>query len=430
MTDQAVTDQGVTDQGVTDQAVSDQMVTDQLAAGIPVRENYNFERDADMAADFHDAWKRLSGGARAVRSTFHADEAVDTSQWYLFGYEDIRWAVQHPEVFSSATIDHNVKIGEHRWLPEEVDPPEHWKYRELINWQFSPARMRALEPRMRTLCGELIDRLVERGECDLVTDFARLFPTIIFMELMGLPVDNSQTLLDWAHELMHTAHEDDPDFAIRGAANMRIRTMLDELVEARRAEPRDDIVSHLLASTIDDQPIIHEDLLDLLFMLYMAGLDTVAGMLTYAFRHLAENPEHRVQLIEQPDTIPTAVEELLRYYGHVTTGRVVAQDVDYAGCPMRAGDRVILPYASANRDPGEFPDADTFVIDRTPNRHIAFGAGPHRCAGSHLARLEMRFALEEWHARIPNYHIPHDTHLHYEVWGVTVLAALPLTWDD
>jgi len=164
-------------------------VTDQLTNEIPVRQNYNFERDPNMEADFHDEWKRLSGGSRAVRSTFRADEGM--TQWYVFDYEDVHWAVQHPEVFSSITIDHNAKVGDHRWLPEEVDPPDHMKYRQLLNWQFAPARMKALEPRMRQLAGELIDRLAGRGSCEVMSDFARLFPTTIFIELLGLPVEQA-----------------------------------------------------------------------------------------------------------------------------------------------------------------------------------------------------------------------------------------------
>jgi cytochrome P450 len=402
-------------------------MTEQLMSEIPVRENYEFQRDRNMAVDFHGEWDRLRDGARAIRSTFRADEGMN--QWYVFDYEDVHWAVQHPEVFSSATIDHNANIGDHRWIPEEMDPPEHTKYRQLLNWQFAPARMKALEPRMRQLCGELIDRFSDEGSCEVMGDFARLFPTTIFIQLLGLPVEEAPTFLDWAHKLMHTPHDADVDFAIRGGANMQIRDYLDEVVEARRADPRDDITSFLLSSTIDGRPLDHDELQDTLFMLYMAGLDTVAGMLGYAFKHLAENPEERKLVIESPDSIPAAVEEILRYYAHVTTGRVVAQDVSFAGCPMRKGDRVVLPYPSANRDPKEFPEPNTFVIDRTPNRHIAFGAGPHRCAGSHLARLELRFALEEWHARIPSYRIAAGATFRHEVWGVTTLAEVPLVWE-
>lgn len=402
-------------------------MTDQVTTPIPVLENYNFERDPNMVIDFHREWNRLRQGARAAQSTFRADEGM--SQWYVFDYEDVHWAVQHPNVFSSATIDHNANIGDHRWIPEEMDPPEHTKYRQLLNWQFSPARMRALEPRMRRLCAELIDRFASSGHCEVMEGFARLFPTTIFLELLGLPVEQAQMFLGWAHDLMHTPHEADPDFAIRGGANNQIRAYLDEVVSARRQDSRDDLVSFLLSSTVDGRPLDASELQDTLFMLYMAGLDTVAGMLGYGFKHLAENPEHRRLVTEHPESIPTAIEELLRYYAHVTTARVVAKDIEFAGCPMRQGDRIILPYPSANRDPKEFVEPDTFVIDRSPNRHIAFGAGPHRCAGSHLARLELRFALEEWHARIPDYEVPEGTTFRHEVWGVTTLAAVPLRWE-
>jgi cytochrome P450 len=248
------------------------------------------------------------------------------------------------------------------------------------------------------------------------------------MRLMGLPVAEAEQFLRWAHELMHTKPDADPDGAVRGGAMTSIMQYLGALISARQAEPLDDIVSHLVTSTIDGRPLTMEELLETCFLLYMAGLDTVAGMLTYTFKHLAEHPAHQELVRTRPDAIEGVVEECLRRYAIVTTSRVVTRDVEFGGCPMKAGDRIVTPTASANRDPAAFERADEFVPDRSPNRHIAFGAGPHRCVGSHLARLELRVALEEWHRRIPSYRIPDGSVIEQHVGGVAGVDRLPLAW--
>src|SRR5690606_35881754 len=176
---------------------------------------------------------------------------------------------------------------------------------------------------IRAFCIQLIEAIAPKGRCDLLADFARLFPTTIFMRLMGLPVEEADQLLRWASELMHTRPADDPDGAIRGAAMMSIATYLGGLIAARRTDPRDDIVTHLVTARIDDRPLTDEELLETCFLLYMAGLDTVAGMLTYTFKHLAEHPEHQELVRSDPASIEGVVEECLRMYAIVTTSRVV-----------------------------------------------------------------------------------------------------------
>ena len=172
-----------------------------------------------------------------------------------------------------------------------------------------------------------------------------------------------------------------------------------------------------------------DELYQLGFLLYLAGLDTVANVLTYAFRFLAGRPDLRSLLRDEPDKIPPAVEELLRLFSIASTVRVVTIDTVFAGCPMKAGDRVVLPTASAGRDGGQYHDPDEFRLDRLPNAHLAFGAGPHRCAGAHLARLELRIALEEWHRRIPDYELADDKPVAEYVGAVAGLTALPLRWQ-
>jgi cytochrome P450 len=285
-----------------------------------------------------------------------------------------------------------------------------------------------MEDGIRAFCVELIDKIATGSGCDLQQDFARQFPTTIFMKLFGMPVERADELLAWVGQLMHTNADADPEGAIRGDAITKIMGFLGELIAERQAAPRDDIVSHLTGSTIDGRPLTIEELLEMSFLLYMAGLDTGAGMLSYTFWHLAGHPEDQQLVRDHPAAIPQFIEECLRRYSIVTTARVVTRDVEFAGCPMKAGDRIVASTASANRDPQEFDRGDEFVRDREVNRHIAFGAGPHRCVGSHLARLELRIALEEWHKRIPEYRLADDAIVEQHVGGVAGVDTMPLVW--
>jgi cytochrome P450 len=377
-----------------------------------------------LLADPYGEWDRL----REAHGAFGSDKNPTRTVWFLLRHDDVHGALQDAQLFSSRSVI-PFTDEDHRWIPEELDPPEHTKYRQLLNPLFSPGRVAAMEPEIRTFCVELVDAIAPKGSCDLLADFARLFPTTIFMRLMGLPVGEAEQFLRWAHELMHTRPDADPDGAIRGGAMTSIMQYLGTLIAARQAEPLDDIVSHLVTSTIDGRPLTVEELLETCFLLYMAGLDTVAGMLTYTFQHLAEHPEHQELVRSDLGAIEGVVEECLRMYAIVTTSRVVTRDVDFGGCPMKAGDRIVTPTASANRDPAAFVRAGEFVPDRSPNRHIAFGAGPHRCVGSHLARLELRVALEEWHRRVPTYRIPDGAVIEQHVGGVAGVDRLPLTWS-
>lgn len=395
------------------------------------------DADPDLLADPFGCLDTLRSQHRAVYNTQpHAGslgEAGPNAAWMLLRYEDIHEAFQGYDTFSSeGCLD--PADGQPRsfppLIPEELDPPEHAKYRQLLNPLFTPGRVRELEPSIRTHCVSLIEGFAARGHCDLVGDFARRYPTIIFMRLMGLPVDDADTFLDWADALMHSTPETDPDGAKRMSAAMDVFGYLGELLEARRNEPHDDIVSYLLTCEVDGKELEPHELLQMAFLLYMAGLDTVAGALGYMFSHLAEHPEHRQEIIQDTDRIPAAVEEFLRAYSIVTPVRVVTRDIEFAGCPMRKGDRVLLPTFSANRDEDEFASGQEVVLDRTVNRHMAFGAGPHRCVGSHLARSELRIALEEWHRRIPEYHLDDPTRLRQHVAGVAGFDSLPLRWES
>ena len=397
----------------------------EAANSVPVFPHFNHENDAAMVREYPAIWDTLRHDGHAFRG-----DAAGWEIWYLLGFDDQREAFQKSDLFSSRVVSPFIEEKEQMaWIPLTLDPPEHQKYRRLLNPWFSEATAKEITPRVRERCIELIESFCAAGRCDLVTDFARLFPTTIFMKIMGLPVEESVKFLGWIDQLMHTSDAADPDRSLRTGAQQQITQYLSELVNARRKDPRDDLVTYLTRATVDERPLTDMELLAISFLLYMAGLDTVAGMLTYIFHHLAENPSHRTKLREHPETIPDAVEEFLRYYAIVTTSRFVTSDVEFAGCPMHAGDRVVLPTAASGRDPKQLDHADRFIIDRPQNRHLSFGAGPHRCLGSHLARVELVVAIEEWHKRIPDYRIEAGAKITQHVAGVAGLDTLPLVWD-
>jgi cytochrome P450 len=348
--------------------------------------------------------------------------------WVLTDMEGIRGAMQRPDVFSNhlgGVVDPN---PEYLWIPEMLDPPEHTRWRQLLAPVFSPARMTTLEDKVRQRAAELIDGFVTAGHCDFKKDFAEPFPTTIFMELMGLPVSHSEQFMIWENAILNTAADLDPDRKLATQAMHDVMGYFSELIAQRRSAPEDDLVSIALTWTIDGQPVEEADLLSLCLLMFMAGLDTVTCQLGWAFWHLATHDEDRKRLVQDPGLIGSAIEEVLRFYTIVRPGRKITQDIDFQGCPMKAGDVVFLPLNGACRDPKAFPDADQFVIDRPANNHIAFGAGPHRCVGSHLARRELRIAIEEWHARIPEYRIPAGATIREFGGSQLAIADLPLEW--
>jgi cytochrome P450 len=415
------------------------MTTDEVRGTAPIvdRGAWTYTDDPELLADPWTTWDKL----RDESPTFVATEAApDWDVWTLLRYDDVHAALRDPEVFSSRSVLHvyqgpklvdpDEAAAIRGMIPEELDPPEHTKYRQLLTPLFAPQVVNTLEPMIREWCVELIEGFVARGRCDLNRDFARQYPTMMFLRLMGLPEGGAGDFLDTVHDRIADATGmglSDTQSMSAGyimATAEYINTVLDE----RRKRRQDDIVSYLLDVQVDGCPLDDDELQQICTLLYAAGLDTVAGELGYMFLHLVNHPEHRRLVTDDAASIPAFVEETLRMYSIVTSNRIVTRDVDFAGCPMKAGDRVLLSLPAADRDPLQFPDADTFDVGRAGNRHIAFAVGPHRCLGSHLARLELRIALEEWHRRIPEYALAPDADVTFHVGGVAGVDKLPLEW--
>jgi cytochrome P450 len=313
--------------------------------------------------------------------------------------------LRNPSLFSSADL---VEQGNTLPLiPLNIDPPEHVKYRKLLDPLFAPRRIDALEADITHRVNRFIDTFVDRGSCNFTAEFAELFPSSVFLGMMGLPWEELDTLIELRDGLLRPGTKEmqpEQRSAIQRATAQRVYSYFDAILDERTAAPRDDILSLFVGAEADGERLTRDEVLSICFVLLTAGLDTVTDSLTCFFAFLAQHPEHRRRIVDGPDVVPDAVEELLRWETPVpAVVRWAREDAILGGEAVEAGHHVMVNLSAANLDPAEFPEPLDVRFDRPVNRHVAFGGGVHRCLGSHLARRELRVALREWHRRIPDY---------------------------
>jgi cytochrome P450 len=286
--------------------------------------------------------------------------------------------------------------------PITSDPPVHTWARRLILPPFSVRAIAKWEPETRELCNTLIDGFIEQGRADAAVDYAQQIPPRVIAAMLGIPRDMAPTFTGWVRNFLEFGLT---NADIQGEAARQIFPFLRDRIEEHKVDPQDDLISYLLAAKVDGEPVPDDHVLGTCFLILLAGIDTTWSSIGSAMWHLAQHPEDRARIINEPEILPTAVEELLRAYSPVTMARVVTEDYQYDGCKMAEGDKVLMNFPAANRDPEVFKDPDKVIIDREENPHIAFGVGIHRCAGSNLARMEMRVSIQEWLKRIPDFRL-------------------------
>jgi cytochrome P450 len=361
-----------------------------------------------------------------------------TDQPVLSRYEDVAWALRHPEIFSSE-MEMQMALGTERpMIPQQIDPPAQTRYRRLLDPHFSRRKMEALIPSIRRNANALIDACIDAGECEFDEAFAIPLPCTAFLDLLGLPQQDLGLFLDIKDGIIRPAKAR-PELAAdlegqkqaRIASGKRLYEYFEKTIEERRrrGSERDDLLSAILSAEIDGEKLSHTEILDICFLLLLAGLDTVTATLGCNIAYLASNPEQRRRLLDRPALVPGAVEELMRWETPVTAvPRVAKRDVEVGGSLIREGELVTLLIGAANTDEGHFAAADTVDFERERNIHMAFGAGPHRCLGSHLARMELLAAMEEWHRRIPDYRIKAGETPRFSP-GIREVLYLPLVWE-
>ena len=356
--------------------------------------------------------------------------AVLTGGPVIGRYEDVMWALHSPEIFSSE-MEMQMALGTERpMIPQQIDPPAQTRFRKLLDPRFSRKRMLQLEPEVRQLANELIDGFVERGACEFDREFAVPLPCQVFLHLTGLPPSELDRFLKLKDGIIRPGVTDPEEaLARRKDSGQQIYAIFDELIDEVRAAPRDDLMSYLVHAELDGDKLTREEILDISFLMLLAGLDTVTATLGCNIAYLAANPAQRQKLVREPSLIPGAVEELMRWETPVTAvPRLAKQDVTVRGVEIKAGEMVTLLLGAADVDAAEFEDPEHVDFSRPRNRHLAFGGGAHRCLGSHLARMELRVAMEEWHRRIPDYGIQEGETPRYSP-GIREVQYLPLTWD-
>jgi len=361
--------------------------------------------DPDYLRDPFSIWDQL----RQTCPIPHTDRRKST--WMPLRYEDVTAIAHDVEHFSSLKVavipgDEDADPAElegpnleYGLPPISSDPPLHtWTRRLLLPW-FSHKRVESYMPMTRQLCRRLLDGFADSGRADAAADYAQQIPVRVIAHILGVSPDLSDTFTGWVRDVLEFA--DDAERRQHGAEGL-LHYFLGEL-EQRRSDPGDDLLSALLTAEVDGQRVDDGIVLGMAALVLIAGVDTTWSAIGSSLWHLATHPEDRKRLVAEPELMPTALEELLRAYAPVTMAREVTGDIVYAGCPMKTGDKVLMNFPAANRDPQAFEHPEEVQLDRAHNRHVAFGSGIHRCAGSNLARMELQVALEEWLARIPDF---------------------------
>jgi cytochrome P450 len=362
--------------------------------------------DPTWVADPYPIWADL----RQRCPIAHSDRYGGT--WLPTTHELVSEVAYDTEHFTSrSVVVSNVKPSELD-LPAPIglappitsDPPFHAIARRMLLPAFSPKPINALEPFTRTLCRELLDATTGRTEFDAAVEYARHIPVRVIVQMLGFPQEDADIFRRFITQVLENVDQTAEERA-EVINQGEIDEYMNAQIEEHRAHPRDDLTSFLLEAEIDGNKLQIEHIRGTMVLLMIAGIDTTWSAIGASLWHLAQHPEDRKRLAHDGDLWETAIEEFLRAYAPVTMARMVKEDFDFHGCPMKKDDWLLLPFPSANRDPREFPDPDTVKLDRVNNRHAAFGLGIHRCLGSNLARMELRVALEEWMTRYPEFEL-------------------------
>ncbi len=324
--------------------------------------------------------------------------------WMPVTMEAIQQVSHNTEDFSSVWVSVSRPDAPRTPAPPITsDPPDHKEHRRLLLPAFSPKQISPMEDEMRDFCRSLIAAIGDRPTADAAVEYSQHIPVHAICQLVGIPESDAEMFRDWIYRNFQLAPKDN---AVRLELQAEMDDYFGRLLEERRADPRDDMATLVATAVIDGEPVSERLQLGYLKLLLVAGIDTTWSAIGSGLWHLGLHPEQRDRLVNAADDDPiwiTATEEILRFYSPVTMARKTLADTEVAGCPIHAGDQMLLTFPAANHDPAAFEDADRFVIDRQKNRHVAFGLGIHRCLGSNLARLELVVAIQEWIRAFPDY---------------------------
>ena len=379
--------------------------------------------DDAWAADPYPIWDEL----RRTCPVAHTDRYGGA--WLPTSYDDIAAIAYDTDRFTSRSVVVSQFRPPLELAPAGIappissDPPFHMDARRMLLPIFSPQAIDKLEPATRAYCEQLIDAMRGRDVVDAAEEYAQHIPVRVIAEMLGLPESDADVFRGFVN---HVLEQVALPFEERAGGILELFGYLQGHIEDHVANPRDDLITFLLNAELDGEKLNAFHVARTIGLLLIAGIDTTWSAIGASLWHLAKTPADRERLVAEPALLPTAMEELLRVYAPVTMARLVREDMDWNGCPMKAEEWVLLPFPSANRDPVAFDRPDDVIIDREVNRHVAFGLGIHRCAGSHLARMELRVALEAWLAAFPTFELADPEAVRWSAGQVRGPRTLPL----
>lgn len=344
--------------------------------------------------------------------------------WVFRRAEDLTRIYLDDEHFSSKDFAPFATLVQEDWnvLPVESDPPMHLHYRRLFNPLFSPSKVAAMGDKVHQQARFYIDQFKDKGECEFISEFAARFPIAVFLDLFGLPLDEVEQFLAWEDDLLHN-----PEIPAIANATRAVKTYVMDVVAQRRKDPKDDLITYFAQSEVDGRPATDDEIWGFCFNLYLGGLDTVTTNLGWQFRHLAAHLEDQETLRANPEMIPDAVEEMLRAYAAVATGRQCIKPVEIGGVQLMPGDRIVMSTTLGSNDPDVYENPTEVRLDRKP-RHLSFGSGIHNCVGLRLARRELHVAMREVLATLPTFRLADDAKILTRLGGVMAMDRLPLVW--
>lgn len=321
----------------------------------------------------------------------------------------------------------NAAVMDSSWLllPVEADRPDHQYYRQALNPLFTPSAINRRASAVQELCDELIGGFFERGGCDFVPEFANVLPNAIVIALLGLPRELLPQFLALEHQIIHG---DTPEACF--VAGQTVIELLKRHIAEQRARPEGatDVMQAILAGRMADRAFDEGEILGIVYLMFVAGLDTVTSSLGWMLRHLAIDQALQERLRDNPGLIPQAIEEFTRAFGVSAPSRTVAHDMVFHGVPLKTGEAVLLPTYLAGRDPRAWESPHVIDIDRRP-RHVTFGTGPHVCLGVHLAKREMKIMLEAFLSRMRTIRLPEGGAYEYHTTNTIGVDRLDLVWD-
>ncbi|WP_404478632.1 cytochrome P450 [Novosphingobium sp. BL-52-GroH] len=383
--------------------------------------DFDYMEDAAFAQDVHEGYRKIKESAPPVFWT-----PLNSGHWVANSREAVNKVLRTPSVFSSRYVTFPRSDFSPRMIPLTLDPPEHLPYRKLLQPFFDDQAVRAMAPKVLKWAHRLIDRVIEDKHCEFVDAMASRLPISVFMQLMGMPLDEFERF----RAIAVTYFGSLTDIAARTRLAEEIHEINRDLFAQRRAAPQDDLLSRLLELELDGRKLDDEELKSITFVMFVGGLDTVVNAMSFGMRHLALDRPLQEAIIADPARIPALVEELLRRYSFVQTRRLILQDIELEGAQLRAGDAIFVPLMMVGWDEERVTCPFDVSLDRKNAVHAAFGGSNHTCLGMHLAKLELATLYRVWFERIGHFRlaVPQDA-IRVRAGLVMAIEALPLAWD-